>query len=221
MASATPHREWGPPPRPEPLTGPVRRDVPPPHPGPQTVPDRRDLPLPPIPRRSAARRTSVFDQIQALPVAIGGLLLVLGGAVLQGVAFLGLSWLKTAPGPAQVSYGFGDFSDRTQRGWAFMYFAFGAWLLLAIVLLVCGAACVRWKGARAFRYIGALVAILAAFGTVAAVLVFVHQSHNPVFHVAGNYAAGPYVAVIGLVVSALGAAAGGSGRFAPTQARRR
>lgn len=159
------------------------------------------------------RWPSLQGPIRSLPIAVGGMLLVFGGAVVQALAIVSFPWLKVSDGSSRVSYSFADFADRTQRGWAYMYFTFAAWTMLAIVLVAGVAACIRWRGARTLRYLGAILAVLAGFATVGAVVVFAHQSHDPVFKVAGDYAVGPYLAVIGLVVGGLGAAAGGTGRF--------
>jgi hypothetical protein len=190
MASTTPRPEW----RAQPSTPPAQHQVVPP---------------------PAAERRSVLDTFASLPFAIVGLLLVVGGAVLQAIAILGAPWLKATVDQVAQGYDFGDFNARTQRGLAYMYFAYGAWVLLAISLVLGVAACVRWRAAKLFRYLGAVFSVLAAFVSVGAVVTFAYQSHNPVFRVAGNYAIGIYLATLGLLASALGTAAGGvSGRFA-------
>jgi hypothetical protein len=188
MASTTPRPEWG-----------SQRS------------SAQQVPAPPV----ANERRSFLDAFASLPFAIVGLLLVVGGAVLQAVAILGAPWLKTTVDQVTVRYGFGDFNARTQRGLAYMYFAYGAWVLLALSLILGVAACLRWRRAQVFRYVGAIFSVLAAFVSIGAVVTFAYQSHNPVFHVAGNYAIGIYLATLGLLASAIGTAAGGvSGRFA-------
>lgn len=190
MASTTPSPDW----RTQSSPGHARQVVPPP---------------------VAPRRHSILNTFASVPFAIVGLLLVVGGAVLQAIAIIGAPWLKATVDNVEVRYNFGDFSSRTQRGLAFMYFAYGAWLLFAFSLILGIAACVRWHRARQFRVIGAIFSVLAAFLSIGAVVTFARQSHNPVFHVAGNYAVGIYLATLGLLACALGAAAGGiSGGFA-------
>lgn len=137
-------------------------------------------------------------------------MLVLAGAILQLVALLSAEWLDGTSDSdrTQVRYGFGDFADRTGRGYAHIYFAWGAWLLLAL-MLGCGvAACIRWRGGRTFRIVGGLLGVFGAFATIAGVLVFAYQTDVEIFHLAGNYAEGVYLAMLGLVASAIGAAAG-------------
>jgi hypothetical protein len=187
MASTTPRPEWA-------SQRPPAQEVPPP---------------------AVTERRSFLNSFASLPFAIVGLLLVVGGAVLQAVAILGAPWLQTTVDQVDVRYDFGDFNARTQRGPAYMYFAYGAWILLAFSLILGIAACLRWRRAQVFRYVGAIFSVLAAFVSVGAVVTFAYQSHNPVFKVAGNYAIGIYLATLGLLASALGTAAGGvTGRFA-------
>lgn len=162
-----------------------------------------------VPAPVGARRHSILNSFASLPFAIVGLLLVVGGAVLQAIAILGAPWLKATVDNVEVRYDFGDFGARTQRGLAYVYFAYGAWVLVAFSLILGVAACVRWHRAHVFRYVGAIFSVLAAFVSIGAVVTFARQSHNPVFHVAGNYAVGIYLATLGLLACALGTAAGG------------
>jgi hypothetical protein len=143
-----------------------------------------------------------------LPIGVSGSVLVVGGAVLQLVALVGSPWFSAiGTGGDQVRLGFGDFAPLTQRGLAFMYFTWGAWVIFLLSLGLGVAACVRWRGAGYFRVFGALVGVAGAFTTVAAVLVFAYQTSDDAFHVASNYGVGIYLAVLGLLASALGSAA--------------
>jgi hypothetical protein len=56
--------------------------------------------------------------------------------------------------------------------------------------------------------VGALFGVAASVAPIAALLVFAYQSQSDVFHVVRSYAIGPYLAVLGTMATALGAAAG-------------
>lgn len=167
-------------------------------------------PAPLLPRASTAAAHRAAAHHRRLPVGIVGLVLVVGGAILQLVAFLGAPWVDGAAAPhaGTVRLRFGQFADRTQRGFAHVYFAWGAWLLFALVLAFGIGACIRWRGGRVFRILCALLAVLGAFATIAGVLVFAYQTKVEVFHIARNYSEGVYLAMLGLLASAFGAAAG-------------
>ena len=167
-------------------------------------------PTPLVPRVAAIGRS---ERRSGLPVGLVGLVLVVGGAVLQVISYAGAAWLDSTGNPdipagQGVRLGFGDFSDRTQRGFAHIYFVWGAWLLFALMLSIGVAGCIRWRWARVFRVAGTLLGVIGAVAVVAGVLVFVYQTKDDLFHVARNYAVGPYLAVLGLLASAFGAAAG-------------
>ncbi len=152
------------------------------------------------PRRAAHRRQ--------LPIGVSGSVLVLAGVVLQLVALVGSQWFTAiGPGGEPVRMGFGDFGPLTQRGLAYMYFNWGAWVILTLALVLGAAACIRWRGAGYFRVAGALVCVAGAFTSVAAVLVFAYQTNNDAFHIASNYGVGVYLTVLGLLACALGSAA--------------
>lgn len=172
-----------------------------------TAPGAESAPL--LPRASVAP-VARSESRRRLPVGIVGLVLVVGGAVLQLIALLKVPWLDgaTESHPASVRLGFSWFTERTQRGFAHVYFAWGAWLLFALVLAFGIAACIRWRGGRVFRILGALLGVIGAFATIGGVLVFAYQTKDEVFHIAGNYSEGVYLAMLGLLASAFGAAAG-------------
>ena len=115
-----------------------------------------------------------------------------------------LDWLDSPSG----RLGFEGFKDWAQPGYAQAFVSWIAWVLLGVTLVFGIAACVRWNGASMFRYLGAVLGVAGAFMTVGAVLLIAYQTDDDSFHVARNYAAGAYLAVLGLLASALGAAAG-------------
>jgi hypothetical protein len=139
-----------------------------------------------------------------LPVNVPALVLVLAGAVLQTIAFARATWLTSATG----HLGFTGLRDWAQPGYAHDFVAWIAWVLLGVTTLFGVIACIRWNGASIFRYTGAVIAIVGALMTLGAVLLIAYQTDDPSFHVARNYAVGIYLAVLGLLASALGAAAG-------------
>ena len=155
---------------------------------------------------------SILDRIHEAPVAVVGTLFVFVGAVLQLVAILSASWWHVTLKNRQVTFGFTEFGQRTQQGLAFIYFSWGAWALLLVSLALGIAACVRWRGARPFRIAGAIVGVAGAVVTIAALLTFAFQADEDIFQVARNYTSGVYLATLGLLATAFGAAAGGAGR---------
>lgn len=152
----------------------------------------------PIARRGAARH----------PVAIVGAVVVLAGVITQVVALTAVNWWRASIGGQQVSLRFADFGSKAWRGFAFMYFSWGAWLIVGLTLGFGVAGCLRWRGAHAFRIVGAMFAVVAGFAPIAALLIFAYQSQSDVFHVVRDYALGPYLAVLGTMATALGIAAG-------------
>lgn len=139
-----------------------------------------------------------------LPVNIPALTLVLGGVILQLVALVNAYWLDSPSG----RLGFHGLAGWAEPGFAHAFVSWIAWLLLAVTLVFGVAACIRWPGAGVFRYLGALIGVAGAFLAVAAVLVIAYQTDDNSFHVARNYAIGPYLEVLGLLTTALGTAAG-------------
>ena len=110
------------------------------------------------------------------PIAVVGAVAVVLGVVAQVVALLALTWWQGTVHGRQVTMQFADFGPRTWRGFAFMYFSWGAWLIAVLTLGLGITGCVRWRGALAFRIAGAVFAVLAAFAPIAALLVFAYQS---------------------------------------------
>jgi hypothetical protein len=177
-----------------------------------TTPGADSAPL--VPR--TAMLASPRAARRRLPVGVVGLVFVVGGAVLQAIALVSSRWLDAAAVPKTgkiaampaVRMKFADFGAHTQRGFAHVYFAWGAWVLFAVMLGLGVTACVRWRGARAFRIAGALWGVIGAGATIAGLLVFAYQTDVEAFHIARNYSAGVYLAMLGLLASAFGAAAG-------------
>lgn len=161
-----------------------------------------------LPRVSFAEPVARGMQLSRSPVAIVGSVLVVGGVITQLVAIMAATWWQATVGQHTLRLGFADFAPRTARGFAFMYFSWGAWLVVGVTLGLGAASCVRWRGAHAFRIVGALFGVVAALAPIAALLVFAYQTQSDVFHVVRSYAIGPYLAVLGTLATAFGAAAG-------------
>jgi hypothetical protein len=156
------------------------------------------LPNPAAPgSRAAARRP-------ALPVNIPALVLVVAGVIAQLVSLADAAWIDSPSGRLT----FRGLREWTEPGYAQAFVSWIAWLLLAVTLVFGIAACIRWRGASTFRYVGALIGVAGSAMTVAAVLLLAYQAQDDSFQVARNYAAGVYLAVVGLLVTALGTAAG-------------
>jgi hypothetical protein len=149
------------------------------------------------------------QRARTVHVGIVGLMLVIAGTATELVAIVAAPWWASDAGAAHTRLDFRGIGSLTQRGFAFMYFAWGAWLLAGIALGLGVAACVHWRGAHAFRVAAGLFGVAAAFVPIAAVLVFAYESHTEAFQVARNYGIGVYLAVLGLLATAFGAAAGG------------
>jgi hypothetical protein len=141
---------------------------------------------------------------RALPVNIAALVLVLGGAVLQLIALVDSIWLDSPTG----RLGFTGLKLWAQPGYVAAYTSWIAWLLVGATTVFGVLACIRWSGASIFRYLGAVIGVAGAFMTVGAILLLAYQTDDNSFHVARNYAVGVYLVVLGLLASALGAAAG-------------
>ena len=154
----------------------------------------------PVPAQSSRRAWIP----RTVPVNIPALVLVVAGAVVQLVALAGSTWFDNPSG----RLGFTGMREWSRPGYAQMFFGWIGWLLVAVTAIVGIAACVHWSAAGVFRYLGAVMGVLGAFATVGAVLLLAYQTHDDSFHVARNYSAGPYLAVLGLLACALGAAAG-------------
>jgi hypothetical protein len=141
-------------------------------------------------------------------VASVGAALVVAGVVTQVIAIVSATWWQAKIGGQEVSLRFADFGPRASRGFAFMYFSWGAWLVAGLTLGLGIAGCVRWQGAHAFRVLAALFAVLVALAPIVALLVFAYQAPEGPFEVVRDYSLGPYLAVLGTLATALGAAAG-------------
>lgn len=152
----------------------------------------------PVARRDTARH----------PIAITGAVVVVAGFVAQLLALVSMTWWQGAVHGRQVSLQFADFGPQAWRGFAYMYFSWGAWLIAGLTLGLGIAGCVRWSGAHAFRIVGALFGVIASFAPIAALLVFAYQSESDVYHVVRDYSVGPYLAVLGTMATAFGIAAG-------------
>jgi small-conductance mechanosensitive channel len=159
------------------------------------------VPARPVVGAHAARRHRTW------PVNVPALVLVVGGGIVQLVALAHAVWLSSASG----RLGFAGLREWAAPGYAQAFVRWVAWVLLAVTVGFGIAACLRWRGASVFRYVGALLGVAGAVMTVAAVLVIAYQTSDRSFHVARNYAIGVYLSVLGLLACALGAA-GGTGR---------
>lgn len=161
-----------------------------------------------VPRVAFAGPRKRHVRIPRLPFSFGAAVLVVGGVVTQLIALVRATWWQAGVGHRQVTLRFGDFAPRSWRGFAYMYFTWGAWLIVGLSLGLGIAGCVRWRGAHAFRVVGAVFGVAAAVAPIAALLVFAYQSDSDLFHVVRDYGVGPYLAVLGAMATALGAAAG-------------
>jgi hypothetical protein len=161
-----------------------------------------------LPRVSFAEPVPATAGLSRIPVAITGSVVVLAGVITQIVAIVAAPWWQATIDKQPVRMNFADFAPRAWRGFAFMYFTWGAWLIVGLTLGLGVVSCVRWRGAHVFRVIGALFGVVAAFAPIAALLVFSYQAQSDVFHVVRSYAIGPYLAVLGTMATAFGAAAG-------------
>src|SRR5689334_17675594 len=123
-----------------------------------------------MPRVSFAEPVAHRARLAHSPVAIVGTVLVVGGVITQLVAILAATWWQATVGKHTVRLGFEDFAPRTWRGFAFIYFSWGAWLIVGVTLGLGIAGCVRWRGAHAFRVVGALFGVAAALAPIAALL---------------------------------------------------
>lgn len=160
-----------------------------------------------MPHAAFARPTRRRTRLSPLPFSLGAAILVLAGVVTQLVALLATTWWQATVDGNQVRLGFSDFGSRSWRGFAYVYFTWGAWLIVGLTLGLGAASCIRWRGAKAFRPVGAVVGVAAAVCPIVALLVFAYQSGEP-FHVVRDYGIGAYLAVLGAMATALGAAAG-------------
>jgi hypothetical protein len=139
-----------------------------------------------------------------VPFNIPALVLVAAGAALQMVAIASSIWLSTPAG----RLAFSGMREWAQPGFAHAFFSWFALTLVAVTTVFGVLACLHWRWAPVFRYLGALLGVAGVFLTVGAVLLLAYQSHNETFHLARNYSVGPYLALLGLFVGALGAAGG-------------
>jgi hypothetical protein len=137
-------------------------------------------------------------------VNIPAVILVFGGAIVQLVALVNATWIDSPSGRLS----FRGLRQWTDPGYAQAFVSWIAWVLLAVTLTFGVAACIRWRGATVFRYLGAITAVAGALMTVAAILLLAYQARDGAFQVARNYAVGVYLAVLGLLATGLGTAAG-------------
>jgi hypothetical protein len=161
-----------------------------------------------MPRVSFAEAAYVQQRTAHRPIAIVGAVVVGAGVATQLIAIMAASWWSGTVANQRVSMHFADFGPRTERGFAFMYFNWGAWLIAGLTLGLGAAACVRWRGAHAFRIVAALVGVAASVAPIVALIVFAYQSDASLFQVVRDYAIGPYLAVLGTLATAFGAVAG-------------
>src|SRR6476659_5613908 len=110
--------------------------------------------------------TSRRSHRRGSPVAIAGTVVVLGGVIAQVVALVSSTWWRADIGDETVSMRFADFGPKAWRGFAYMYFSWGAWLIVGLTLGFGIASCVRWRGAHAFRVLGALFGVAAAIAPI-------------------------------------------------------
>jgi hypothetical protein len=158
--------------------------------------------------RAGAGDPSARSLLTRYPIALAGALAVVAGVVAQVVSLVSLTWWQGTVHGRDISMRFEDFGPRAWRGFAFMYFSWGAWLIAGVTLGLGVAGCIRWSGARVFRIAGAVFAVIAALAPIAALLVFAYQSDSDMFHVVRDYAIGPYIAVLGTMATAFGVVAG-------------
>jgi hypothetical protein len=161
-----------------------------------------------LPRVSFAEPVLARPRTARRPIAIVGTVVVVVGVLTQLIAIMAANWWQATVAKQPVSMQFADFGPRTVRGFAFMYFTWGAWLIVGLTLGLGLVACVRWRGAHAFRIVAAMVAVAASVAPVLALVVFAHQSGTDLFQVVRDYAIGPYLAVLGTLATAFGAIAG-------------
>ncbi len=161
-----------------------------------------------MPRVSFAEPASTQSRAIRRPVAITGSVAVVVGVAVQLVAIINATWWNATVSGQWVAMRFSDFAPRSWRGFAFMYFTWGAWLIAGLTLGLGAASCVRWRGAHAFRIVAAVFGVVASIAPIVALIVFAYQSQSDVFHVVRDYAIGPYLAVLGTMATALGAVAG-------------
>ena len=141
-------------------------------------------------------------------IAVTGAVCVVVGFATQVVALVSATWWQATVSGQHTTLHFAAFAPRTSRGFAFMYFGWGAWLIAGLTLGLGLVSCVRWRGAHAFRIVAAVFAVAAATAPIIALIVFAYQADTGVFQVVRDYALGPYLAVLGTLATAFGAAAG-------------
>lgn len=160
-----------------------------------------------MPRVSFAEPVSTQQRAVHRPVAIIGAVVVGVGVATQLVAITTANWWDGKVAGRSVSMHFADFGPRSIRGFAFVYFNWAAWLIVGLTLGLGAAACVRWRGAHAFRIVAATFGAVAAVAPIVALIVFAYQSDASLFQVVRYYAVGPYLAVLGTLATAFGAVA--------------
>ena len=163
---------------------------------------------PMMPRVSFAEPLATRPIAGRRPIAIVGTVVVVVGVITQLIAITAANWWEATVAKQQVSMHFADFGPRSVRGFAFMYFSWGAWLIAGLTLGLGLVACVRWRGAHAFRIVAALLGVAASLAPIVALVVFAYQSETDVFQVVRDYAIGPYLAVLGTLATAFVAIAG-------------
>ncbi len=158
-------------------------------------------------RVSFAEPATAQTRTARRPIAIVGAVVVVVGFVTQLVAIVGSTWWEATVSAQRLGMTFSDFGPRSVRGFAFMYFTWGAWLIAGLTLALGAAACVRWRAAHAFRIVAALFGVFASVAPVGALIVFAYQSDSDLFQVVRDYTIGPYLAVLGTLATAFGAVA--------------
>ena len=161
-----------------------------------------------MPRVSFAEPAFAQQRTVRRPIAITGTIAVVIGVATQLIAIISANWWTGTVSGQRVAMRFSDFAPRSWRGFAFIYFTWGAWLIAGLTLALGLAACVRWRGAHPFRIVAAMFGVVASVAPIVALIVFAYQSQTDLFHVVRDYAIGPYLAVLGTMATALGAAAG-------------
>jgi len=161
-----------------------------------------------MPRVSFAEPLAARARTDRRPIAVVGTVVVVVGVATQLIAITVANWWDATVAKRPVSMQFADFGPRSVRGFAFMYFSWGAWLIAGLTLGLGLVACVRWRGAHAFRIVAVFLGVTASVAPIVALVVFAYQSETDLFQVVRDYTVGPYLAVLGTLATAFGAIAG-------------
>ncbi|MGA9857610.1 MAG: DUF2510 domain-containing protein [Solirubrobacteraceae bacterium] len=136
-------------------------------------------------------------------IGVAGLIVCAIGVVGVVIAFTGAKWFDLEGGP---TLNFGDLrGDPFIDGFAGAYVGWLGWLLLVATAAVTIAACVPSRHRRALRAVGAGVGIVSSFATIGALVHLSSLAHTSFGQLLHQFAAGPYLAVFGLLVIAIGA----------------